>query len=54
MLVLISPAKKLDFDSKPLCSRFTEPRFQKQTSTLVALAKKLSRADLKQIGRAHV
>lgn len=49
MLVLISPAKKLDFDSKPLCSAFTEPRFQKQTGELVALAKKLSRADLKRL-----
>ena len=49
MLVLISPAKKLDFDSEALCSTFTEPRFQKQTGALVALAKKLSRADLKRL-----
>ncbi|TNE27690.1 MAG: peroxide stress protein YaaA [Alphaproteobacteria bacterium] len=49
MLVLISPAKKLDFDSAAPCKDFTEPRFQKQTGELVALAKKLSRADLKRL-----
>ncbi len=49
MLVLISPAKKLDFDSKPPCPDFTKPLFAQLTGELVTLAKKLSRADLKRL-----
>lgn len=49
MLVLISPAKKLDFDSKAPCTAFTAPRFQKQTGELVALAQKLKPAALKRL-----
>ncbi|TVQ84540.1 MAG: peroxide stress protein YaaA [Micavibrio sp.] len=51
MLVLISPAKKLDFENAAPCKDFTKPRFQKQTGELVTLAKKLSCADLAQLMR---
>ncbi len=35
MLIVLSPAKSLDFDSKPLTKRFTLPRFQDDSEMLV-------------------
>lgn len=46
MLALISPAKKLDFESDPQSSRFTQPAFLERTEILVEKARRLSRAEL--------
>jgi cytoplasmic iron level regulating protein YaaA (DUF328/UPF0246 family) len=46
MLAIISPAKKLDFESEPQLSNFTQPAFLERSEILVKKAKRLSRADL--------
>ncbi len=51
MLVLVSPAKKLDFESGTSSATHTQPDFLKQTTKLVNAAKKLSRAKLAQTMR---
>ena len=48
MLALISPAKKLDFESDATLSAHSQPEFIKNASTLAASARKLSRAQLAQ------
>ncbi len=48
MLVLISPAKKLDFESQPRLTTHTLPDFIDDTEDLVAQARTLSRAQLAQ------
>ena len=48
MLVLVSPAKKLDFESDASSAAHSQPDFLEQTSALVNAAKKLSRAKLAQ------
>lgn len=51
MLIVLSPAKKLDFESdfisEPTGSALQEPRFMRETQELVGYARKLAPADLK-------
>ncbi|NQV83823.1 MAG: peroxide stress protein YaaA [Rhodospirillales bacterium] len=49
MLALISPAKKLDFETEPQSPKFTQPEFLDRSDILIKTAKRLSRAEL---GRA--
>ncbi len=46
MLAIISPAKKLDFESEPHSSNFSQPVFLDKSKILVEKARRLSRADL--------
>jgi len=46
MLSLVSPAKKLDFDSETTSPTHTLPEFLDQSAKLVTAARKLSRAEL--------
>jgi cytoplasmic iron level regulating protein YaaA (DUF328/UPF0246 family) len=46
MLIVISPAKTLDFDSVPISKEYTQPRFLAQSQLLVDDLKKLSVADV--------
>ncbi len=48
MLALISPAKKLDFDSETTLDTFSQPEFLDRADTLVTAARKLSRSKLAQ------
>ncbi|WCL55349.1 peroxide stress protein YaaA [Gimibacter soli] len=47
MLFVLSPAKKLDYERESLVSEATEPRFLKDTETLVKSARRLKARDLK-------
>ncbi len=49
MLAIISPAKKLDFESDPITDVFTEPVLIKDTKKLAKQAKNLTRADLRRM-----
>ena len=49
MLALISPAKKLNFDRENSPERFTDLRFQKETSELLKTTSKLKAVDLKSL-----
>lgn len=46
MLAVISPAKKLDFETEPHSPEHTQPEFLDQAGILVARARRLSRAEL--------
>ncbi len=46
MLALISPAKKLDFESAPTMSKHSQPKFLVNASKLAEAARKLSRSQL--------
>ncbi|NQU61440.1 MAG: peroxide stress protein YaaA [Rhodospirillales bacterium] len=48
MLTVISPAKKLDFETEPQSDKFTQPEFLDETEILVASARRLTRRDLAQ------
>lgn len=48
MLALISPAKKLNFDSETMNSNHSQPKFIERAETLVGSARTLSRAKLAQ------
>lgn len=49
MLAIISPAKKLDFESDPITEAHTQPILLKDAKKLATRAKKLSRADIKSM-----
>ena len=49
MLILISPAKKLDFESPAKFDDFSKPQFQEQSQELVKIAKTLNKADLARL-----
>jgi len=49
MLILISPAKKLDFETPAKFDDFSKPQFQSQSQELVKIAKKLNKADLARL-----
>lgn len=49
MLALVSPAKKMDFDSNYAVQNCTQPRFMEDTQELVKVAKKLSSQDLQNL-----
>ncbi len=46
MLALISPAKKLDFETEPETAKHTQPQFLDDTEVLVEMARGLNRKDL--------
>lgn len=46
MLMIISPAKTLDFDTTPVTESYTQPRFLAQSQVLINTAKQLSAEDL--------
>ncbi len=46
MLVILSPAKRLDFSSKAVSAHFSHPAFLKETKVLVEILKKKSPKDL--------
>ena len=48
-LIILSPAKSLDFTTNFKCSNSTKPIFQKETATLVENLKKLSVDDLENL-----
>lgn len=49
MLILLSPAKSLDFDTKFACKNYTIPHFTKEIEILAAELKKFSAADLEKL-----
>ncbi len=49
MLMLISPAKTLDIDSAPTTKTYSQPRFLKESQTLIDIAKKLSAEDISSL-----
>ena len=49
MLVVVSPAKSLDFESKAKTRKFTQPEFLSDSSDLVKDLKKLSPDDLSEL-----
>ena len=49
MLALISPAKKMDFESEWDTSRFTQPRFMDDTQILADRAKGLSQGQIQSL-----
>ncbi len=49
MLAIISPAKKLDFESDPITDAHTQPVMLKDAKVLAKRAKQLTRSDLKSM-----
>ncbi len=49
MLLIISPAKKLDFSQVEIKNKLSNPIFQKDASTLASVASKLSKSELGQL-----
>ncbi len=49
MLIVLSPAKSLDFDTKFNCPNSTKPRFQNETSLLIENLKHLTSDDLQKL-----
>lgn len=49
MLVVVSPAKNLDFETPPITSASTQPDFLKQSQELVKVCRKLSPAKLSSL-----
>lgn len=49
MLILLSPAKKLDFSPAPGAPRSTEPLFPQKTAELAETARTLSRAQIRDL-----
>lgn len=49
MLILISPAKKLDFETAPITERYTECDFLSQAQELIDTAKDLSKGDIAKL-----
>lgn len=45
MLIVLSPAKALDYKTPPHVASFTQPAFLKQSETLIKQLRKLSPAD---------
>lgn len=46
MIALLSPAKSLDYQSEPLITENTQPRFQDDTAELVSVLRRLSATEL--------
>jgi cytoplasmic iron level regulating protein YaaA (DUF328/UPF0246 family) len=49
MFALISPAKKMDFDTDSIVKKCTQPRFMDDTQNLIKITKKLSSQDLQNL-----
>jgi len=46
MLVLVSPAKTLDFDTPPISDAFTQPRLLNQSQALIDICRRLTPMDI--------
>lgn len=51
MLIVLSPAKSLDYDTPPTTDKYTTPAFIKYSSELITLLKKQSPADIATLMR---
>lgn len=51
MLILLSPAKSLDYESPLLCERSTQPRLKAETSELIRQLQELSVAEIADLMR---
>lgn len=49
MLILLSPAKSLDYESSFICKNYTTPHFAKETEKLILELKKFSVSDLEKL-----
>ena len=49
MLIVISPAKTLDFETAPITKEFTQPEFLKESKKLVSELKKLNPAEVSSL-----
>ncbi len=49
MLMLLSPAKAMNFDAVPDAPKATKPALAKDTAEIAAVAKKLKRSDIKKL-----
>jgi uncharacterized protein len=49
MLAIVSPAKKLKFETRDPAIASSDPDFSKETNQLISVARKLTRADLRQM-----
>ena len=49
MLVVISPAKTLDYDSPLATERFSKPRLTEHSAELIEVCRQLTPADLSQL-----
>ncbi|MBL4581499.1 MAG: peroxide stress protein YaaA [Gammaproteobacteria bacterium] len=49
MLIVVSPAKSLDFDTKAPTKKFTEPQYLKESTQLVSQLQKLSPEDFSEL-----
>lgn len=49
MLALVSPAKKLDFESECTCDTHSQPDFLRQSQDLIDVANKLSRPEIQSL-----
>ena len=49
MLILISPAKKLDFDTAPITERYTQCEFLDDAQELIDTVKQLSKGDIAKL-----
>jgi uncharacterized protein len=49
MLIVISPAKTLDFETAPITNEFSQPEFLKDSKKLISELKKLSPADVSSL-----
>jgi len=49
MLIVVSPAKSLDFDSKARTRKFTEPQYLEESTQLVGQLRKLSPEDFSEL-----
>jgi len=51
MLIVVSPAKSLDFDTKARTRKFTEPQYLEESTQLVSQLRKLSPEDFSELMR---
>ncbi|MGO4998014.1 peroxide stress protein YaaA [Oceanisphaera sp. W20_SRM_FM3] len=49
MLIVVSPAKTLDFDTPPVISTFTQPQLLAESTLLIERARQLTPADIGQL-----
>ena len=51
MLMVISPAKTLDFESKPVTARFTQPQYLDHSQELIEQLREFSPAQISELMR---
>lgn len=49
MIIVLSPAKSLDFESTPLCKKQTKPAFVEESTVLISKLKKLSKKKIAEL-----